>query len=98
MLGTAEYVLRDDHLYVQGLAVHPNCRGQGVGRALICVAEEIARKTNRDMVALRVIEETGNVAIFERWGFKVSSRAISAGYVSPSGNAVTHAEMERTIA
>ena len=44
LVGTAEYVLMEAHVYVRGVAVHPKHRGHGICRALVGKAEEIARK------------------------------------------------------
>lgn len=97
-MGTAEYVVNDDHLYVQGVAVLPAYRGHGVCRALLDYAEEIARRGHLPTLRLCAIEETGNVAIFERLGFHVTGRAVAGNHVSPDGGPVTQVDMERTVA
>ncbi|MES9905130.1 MAG: GNAT family N-acetyltransferase [Sedimenticola sp.] len=98
LVGTSEYIRKDDHIYVQGVAVHPEYQGIGVCRALLCKAEEIAMKDNLQTLALCAIEETGNVQIFEKLGFKVISRAVSTNYISPEGCPVAQVEMERNFA
>lgn len=98
VIGTAEYMLREDHIYVQGIAVHPKYREMGVCRALLCKAEEMAKKEKLIALALCAIEETGNVQIFERLGFNVKRRVTAPNHVSPEGYQVTQVDMERRIA
>lgn len=98
VVGTAEYIRQDYHIYVQGVAVHPEYRVRGVCRALLHGVEEIAKAERFRALALSAIEETGNVEIFKNLGFKVVSRAIAPNHVSPSGGPVTQVDMERKIA
>lgn len=95
VIGTADYVHKGDCLYVQGLAVHPEYRRHGVCRALISAAEAIAKKEKLAALALCAIEETGNVLVFKKLGFEITSRAIAPNHVSPAGRAVIQVEMER---
>jgi GNAT superfamily N-acetyltransferase len=97
VVGTAEYVIKDDHVYVQGVAVHPNHRRSGACRALLAEAEKIARTNGLGALALCAIEETGNARIFEKMGFGMVSRSIAKNHVSPSGGPVTQVEMERKV-
>lgn len=98
IVGMAEYVIKDDHVYVQGVAVHPSCRRKGICRSLLAAAAELARRRNLRAVKLHVIEETGNVAIFKKQGFTVASRAVAPDHVSASGGVVTRVEMEMLMA
>lgn len=97
-MGTAEYVIKDDHVYVQGVAVRSSCRRKGICRSLLAAAGELARKSNLRAVKLHVIEETGNVVIFEKLGFRVANRAVAPDYVGASGGVVTRVKMERQLA
>ena len=98
LVGTAEYIVRNTDLYIQGIAVHPKYRRQGVCRSLLTATEKLARVAKLEHLALSVIEETGNVMIFERLGFKIKQQALSSAYVSPRGDAVTQVDMTRRIA
>ena len=95
VLGTAEYVIKETNVYLQGIAVHPNHHKQGICRSLIVAAEEIARKAKLNSITVSVIEETGNVAIFKKIGFSIISRAVAQAYINPVGGGVTLVEMER---
>ncbi len=97
LMGTAEYVIKPDHIYLQGVAVHPDYRKLGVCRSLVTATESVARKINLDTLRLCVIQETGNVDIFKQLGFNTVSQAISQGYVNPDGGTVTQVEMEKKI-
>lgn len=98
LVGTAEYIRRQDHIYIQGIAVHPEYRAQGVCRALVLAARRIAKQNNLAALTLCAIEETGNVEIFERLGFKITSHAAALNHVNPEGGTVTQVEMEQKIA
>lgn len=97
VVGTVEYVLECDHVYLQGIAVHPKYRRRGICRSLLAAANALARENGLNTVVLYVIEETGNVTIFERLGFNITRRVPAVGYVSPTGAPVTRVEMERRI-
>ncbi|HEY9050315.1 MAG TPA: GNAT family N-acetyltransferase [Gammaproteobacteria bacterium] len=97
VMGTAEYVIKHDHIYLQGIAVHPDHRRQGICRCLVVATEALARKVKVDTLKLCVIQETGNIEIFKQLGFSIISHAISQGYVNPDGGVVTQVEMERKI-
>jgi ribosomal protein S18 acetylase RimI-like enzyme len=85
---TAEYVIKGTHVYVQGIAVHPNHRRSGVCRALLAEAEKIAKAERLGTLALCAIEETRNVKIFEKMGFRITSLSIAPNHASPSGGPV----------
>lgn len=97
LVGTAEYVRKTACLYIQGVAVHPDYRGRGICRALVDAAEAIAYEAQLTTLALCAIEETGNVEVFGKLGFRVTSRAVAPNHVSPGGGPVTQVDMERAI-
>jgi ribosomal protein S18 acetylase RimI-like enzyme len=60
---------------IEAVAVLPQARGQGVGRALVRYAMDAARRTGRARVALYVVD--GNDAatrLYESLGFRVTRR------------------------
>ncbi len=97
VVATAEYVVQDDRLYIQGIAVHPNHRQRGFCRSLLAAVEQLAIDAELCAVVLCVIEETGNVGIFEKMGFMVMSHTTSVDYMSPTGGPVTQVEMGRKL-
>lgn len=98
LVGTAEYVRKDNHLYIQGVAVHPQYRNQGVCRALMRAVERIAKDDKLTALALCAVEETGNVEVFKSLGFTVTNRTIAPDHVNPEGGPVIQVDMERKIA
>jgi len=80
-------------LYLGKLAVAPARQGEGIGRRLLGIAEEIARE--RDLPALRLetrIELTGNHATFAKWGF-----VKTAGNTHPGFTRITSIEMQKKL-
>ena len=97
VVGTAEYFQKSRSLYIQGIAVHPDYREKGVCRSILLKAEEIACVRQLSSLSLSTIEETGNVAIFEKLGFSVVSRMAASNYVSLDGESVMLVNMKRRI-
>ena len=58
-------------LHVSQLAVVLRFRNQGVARKLLQSAEQLAIESDATELRLNTIQETGNVAIFQRLGFTV---------------------------
>jgi ribosomal protein S18 acetylase RimI-like enzyme len=61
--------------YVLGLAVAPQCRGQGVGRELMDAAKEAARSRGADALWLDAyVHEAGAGPFYEKCGFRQVGR------------------------
>ena len=60
-------------LQISQLAVVPEFRKRGVARALLQAANQAATKRGATELRLNTIQETGNVAIFQRLGFTIHS-------------------------
>jgi ribosomal protein S18 acetylase RimI-like enzyme len=72
---------REDHLYVENVAVHPDAQGRGLGRALMGFAEEEAGRRGLPRMALVTHEVmTENQAIYSRLGYTEVSRRAEDGY------------------
>ena len=97
VVGTVQYRLQDNRLHLLGLAVSPRRRRSGIARALIERLCGIASDQQCQRLSLYTIEKTGNVAVFERLGFKVVERAPAENLISMSGEPLTEAYMERAI-
>lgn len=98
LIGTAEYINNEDNMYIQGIAVHQDYRKKGVCRMLIEEIRELAIKQNYEQLSLCVIEETGNVSVFEKIGFNVINKYQSNHYIGLEGQIVTQVEMVKIIA
>jgi ribosomal protein S18 acetylase RimI-like enzyme len=72
---------RDDHLYVENIAVDPSAQGRGLGRALMEFAEqEAARRGLGRMVLMTHEVMTENQAIYARLGYVETERRAEDGY------------------
>ena len=72
---------RDDHLYVENIAVDPSAQGRGLGRALMEFAEQEAVRRRLNRMALVTHEVmTENQAIYARLGYVEIERKVEDGY------------------
>jgi GNAT superfamily N-acetyltransferase len=72
---------RDDHLYVENIAVAPSAQGCGLGRALMEFAEQEAARRKLGRMALVTHEAmTENQAIYARLGYVEIERRSEDGY------------------
>jgi ribosomal protein S18 acetylase RimI-like enzyme len=72
---------RDDHLYVENIAVDPGAQGHGLGRALMEFAEQEAARRGLNRMALVTHEAmTENQAIYARLGYVEIERRTEDGY------------------
>jgi ribosomal protein S18 acetylase RimI-like enzyme len=72
---------RDDHLYVENIAVDPSAQGRGLGGALMAFAEQEAARRKLSRMALVTHEAmTENQAIYARLGYVETERRSEDGY------------------
>ena len=72
---------REDHLFIENIAVHPAAQGRGLGRALMSFAEEEAARRGFTRMALVTHEAmTENQAIYARLGYTEVGRHAQDGY------------------
>ena len=72
---------RDDHMYVENIAVDPSAQGRGLGRALMEFAEQEAARRRLNRMALVTHEAmTENQAIYARLGYVETGRRTEDGY------------------
>ena len=72
---------RDDHMYVENIAVDPSAQGRGLGRALMEFAEQEAARRKLSRMALVTNEAmTENQAIYARLGYVEIERRSEDGY------------------
>lgn len=72
---------RDDHLFVENVAVHPGYQGHGLGRRLMQFAEDQARQHGLAAVRLYTNElMTENLEFYARLDYQVIDRRLEAGY------------------
>lgn len=72
---------KEDHLYVDNVAVLPEAQGTGVGAALLDFADAQALRTGLNEIRLYTNEKmTENIEYYPRMGFHETHRASDAGY------------------
>lgn len=72
---------REDHLYVENVAIDPAAQGRGLGRALLEFAEREAARRGFGRMALVTHEVmTENQAIYARLGYVEVARRAEDGY------------------
>jgi GNAT superfamily N-acetyltransferase len=72
---------REDHLYVENVAVAPSAQGRGLGRALMEFAEQEAARRRLNRMALVTHEAmTENQAIYAHLGYVEIERRAEDGY------------------
>ncbi len=72
LLGLIETVLRDDHLWIENVAVMPQAQGRGYGQRLLAHAERLAAEAGRE--ELRLLTNAAfevNVRLYLRTGYAV---------------------------
>ena len=80
IVGVIDLVPSGDHLWVDNVAIEPARQGRGLGRRLLALAEERARASGVDRLALLTNERyTANVAMYERYGYVETHREPRGG-------------------
>lgn len=75
IVGVLELDLRDDHLWIENVAVAPAEQGRGLGRQLLIHAEDEARRHGRREVGLLTNERyAANLAMYTRYGYRETHR------------------------
>jgi GNAT superfamily N-acetyltransferase len=81
VVGVLVLVDQPDHLLVENVAVAPERQGEGLGRRLLAVAEEVARR--RGLGELRLYTNaamTENLSIYPRLGWRETGRRTERGF------------------
>ena len=75
VVGVIELDLRDDHLWIENVAIDPAAQGRGYGRRLLRHAESTAAAHGRDELRLLTNERySANIAMYERYGYVETHR------------------------
>jgi GNAT superfamily N-acetyltransferase len=76
---------RPDRVYLGRLAVDPDKRGQGIGMALLRVAESYAREVGVPALELGVrLVLHDNIRLFQRAGFVITAQRSHPGFAEPT--------------
>lgn len=72
LAGLIETYRRDDHLWIENVAVHPREQGKGHGRRLLAHADDLARAAGLNEVRLLTNAAfESNVALYKKTGFVI---------------------------
>ena len=75
MVGLIETMLHSDHLWIENIAVRPDCQGKGLGQQLLTHAERKAAAAGYAEIRLLTSAAFGsNVALYTRLGYSVEKR------------------------
>jgi GNAT superfamily N-acetyltransferase len=81
IVGLIVLVPEPDHLLVENVAVEPGRQGEGIGRALLAFAEDVAREAGTPTLRLYThIKMTENRALYSRLGYEETHRQIDDGF------------------
>jgi GNAT superfamily N-acetyltransferase len=80
IVGVIELIPRDDHLWIENVAIAPGWQGRGLGRRLLIHAEEEGRRQGYAEVALLTNERyEANIAMYTRYGYRETHRTPHLG-------------------
>ena len=72
---------KEDHLFVETVAVRAGWQGKGLGRKLMAFAEEVARERGLREIRLYTNEKmTENLPFYRDLGYEETGRALDEGY------------------
>jgi ribosomal protein S18 acetylase RimI-like enzyme len=81
VIGVLVLAVTADGFLVENVAVHPNHQGRGLGRALLELAGDEARRAGFDSIYLYTHEKmTENLALYGRLGFVEFDRRSEGGF------------------
>ena len=75
LLGLIETIAREDHLWIENVAIRPEAQGRGLGRHLLAHAE--AKAAMAGLAELRLLTNeafAANIALYERVGYRIDRR------------------------
>ena len=97
VVGVVQYYIEEDRLHIMRFGVHPDLRGQGIGRAIIGYLDGIARDKGLRCLSVYTVKETGNVPIYQHLGFHVIREEEAKWAESDRFDTLTDVYSERPI-
>lgn len=80
LLGVLETEIRDDHLWIENIAIHPDRQGHGLGRRLLALAETLADAAGcKEIRLLTNGAFKANIALYEKVGYVITGREAFMG-------------------
>jgi N-acetylglutamate synthase-like GNAT family acetyltransferase len=97
IVGTVLYTTESDRLHLRALAVDSAYRCTGVASAIIEYLSELAKSAGLKSLSLYTVKQTGNVAIFDRLGFRSVSEEPASWAVSDRCIELTDVFMQKPV-
>ena len=73
--------MREDHLFVENVAVHPDFQNQGIAKTLFVILDQRAAQNRLAAIELYTNEKmTENLAFYPKLGFVETERRSEAGF------------------
>jgi GNAT superfamily N-acetyltransferase len=80
IVGVLELIPREDHLWIDNVAIDPEHQGRGLGRRLLKYADDEARRRGYESLGLLTNERyVRNIAMYERYGYRETHRTPHLG-------------------
>ena len=97
LIGSAEYLLYKNSVLIQGLAILPAYRNQGIATKIIDYITIQVKTEGKHELLLSTVKETGNTDIFLKMGFTALSEEESDIFESPQGDKITIINMHKAL-
>lgn len=81
VVGLIVLVREPDHVLIENVAVDPERQGEGIGRALLAFAEDVAREASTPVLRLYThVLMTENRTLYARLGYEETHRQVDDGF------------------
>jgi ribosomal protein S18 acetylase RimI-like enzyme len=81
IIGILVLIVQNQSLLVDNVAVHPDHQGRGLGRRLMALAEEEARRLGFTTITLYTnVRMTENIGLYKKLGYAETGHKIEQGY------------------
>jgi GNAT superfamily N-acetyltransferase len=98
VVGTLSAIARGDALYLRGMAIDPEARGDGIGRALLECAEEYAIRNGFERLFLSTTPFLKSaIRLYERYGFSRSNEKSDDLFGTPLFTMVMNLPASKTL-
>jgi len=97
LVGTVLYEIESDHVHLRGLAVDSRYRRLGVARSLVEHLSGLATAAELPALSLYTIKQTGNVAVFERLGFRTVHEEAASWATRDNGEQPIDVTMQKPV-
>jgi ribosomal protein S18 acetylase RimI-like enzyme len=97
VVGVVQCYPEEDRMHIMRFGVRSDCRGKGVGRALIAFVADLARRKGFRCLDVYTIKETGSVPIYKALGFTVLSEEAAKWAESDKYDKLTDVHLQKPL-